>query len=398
MTPARALALALSAGLLAASSLASASTGSRSPGDASPATPAPDTFLPRAVITEGFETLTGTAPNQCVAGWTCLNQSTPVGTTGWFQGNSGVFPAQAGSPTSYIAANFNNTTGANTINNWLITPQVSFGTGATLQFWSRTVSSPAFPDRLEIRLSTAGASTNPADFTVVLGTINPNLVATAGPCVSTASGTGGYPNQWCQYTLSHAQGIPTSGSGRIAFRYFVTNGGPSGDNSDYIGIDSFSFDEGILAAPPVFGYTPPPGSTVTATGGSGIIGTTSNLSIAVAVQTPGTGTGAPATTTLTCTAPTAPFSGFGQTVTAVGSGAISGGPLAGTCTRGATAVTQTLTCTENQGGTAVTRTWTLNCPAGSPPPVAVNATSVWSLVALMLALVGFAAVAARRQG
>jgi hypothetical protein len=155
---------------------------------------------------------------------------------------------------------------------------------------------------------------------------------------------------------------------------------------------------GPPATPPVFGYTPPPGSTVTATGGSGIIGTTSNLSIAVAVQTPGTGTGAPATTTLTCTAPTAPFAGFGQTVTAVGSGAISGGPLAGTCTRGATAVTQTLTCTENQGGTAVTRTWTLNCPAGSPPPVAVNATSVWSLVGLMLALIGFAAVAARRQG
>jgi hypothetical protein len=149
--------------------------------------------------------------------------------------------------------------------------------------------------------------------------------------------------------------------------------------------------------PPVFGYTPPPGSTVTATGGSGIIGTTSNLSIAVAVATPGTGTGAPATTTLTCTAPTAPFAGFGQTVTAVGSGAISGGPLAGTCTRGATAVTQTLTCTENQGGENVTRTWTLNCPAGSPPPVAVNATSVWSLVLLMLGLLAVGTVAVRRQ-
>jgi subtilisin-like proprotein convertase family protein len=154
---------------------------------------------------------------------------------------------------------------------------------------------------------------------------------------------------------------------------------------------------GTTATPPVFGYTPPPGSTVTATGGSGIIGTTSNLSIAVAVATPGTGTGAPATTTLTCTAPTAPFAGFGQTVTAVGSGAISGGPLAGTCTRGATAVTQTLTCTENQGGTAVTRTWTLNCPAGSPPPVAVNATSVWSLVLLVLGLLAVGTVAVRRQ-
>jgi hypothetical protein len=152
--------------------------------------------------------------------------------------------------------------------------------------------------------------------------------------------------------------------------------------------------------PPQFGYTPAPSSTVTATGGTGIIGSTSNLSIAVSVATAGSGTGAPATTTLTCTAPTAPFAGFGQTVTATGSGAISGGPLSGTCTRGATAVTQTLTCSENQGGTPVARTWTLNCPAGTAPvaTVPVDATSVWSLIALMLALFGFAAVAARRQG
>ena len=41
-------------------------------------------------------------------------------------------------------------------------------------------------------------------------------------------------------------------------------------------------------------------------------------------------------------------------------------------------------------------------PGGGPPPVApsvpVNATSTWSLIALMLALFGFAAVAVRRQG
>ncbi len=399
MTSRRLLSLAISAGLLAVSPTTFASTGARTAGDPSAATPANQVFLPNAVITEGFDTFVGTAPNQCISGWTCLNQSTPLGTTNWFQGNATVFPAQAGASTSYIAANFNNTSGGTgTISNWLITPQVNFGNGATLSFWSRTTNTASYPDRLEIRLSTAGASTNPADFTVVLGTINPNLVAGPGPCVPTASGTGGYPNAWCQYTLSHAQGIPTSGTGRIAFRYFVTNAGPSGDNSDYIGIDTFSFDEGVVASPPVFSYTPPPGSTVTATGGTGIIGSTSNLSIAVSVATPGTGTGAPATTLLTCNAPTAPFSGFGQTITAVGAGAITGGPLSGTCTRGPTAVTQTLTCTERQGETSVTRTWTLNCPAGQIPSVPVDATSVWSLIALMLALFGVAAVTVRREG
>ena len=148
---------------------------------------------------------------------------------------------------------------------------------------------------------------------------------------------------------------------------------------------------------PIFGYTPATGQTVAATGGT-TIGSTGNLTITPSIATAGSGTGAAATTTLTCTPPTAPFAGFNQTVTAVGSGAISGGPLAGTCTLGAAVATATLTCSENQGGTAVTRTWTLNCPAGSIPSVPVNATSTWSLIALMLALFGFAAVAVRRQG
>lgn len=154
------------------------------------------------------------------------------------------------------------------------------------------------------------------------------------------------------------------------------------------------------ATPPTFTYTPPAGSTVTSTGGD-LVGSTSNFTITPAIGTAGVGTGAPATSTLTCTAPTAPFTGFGQTITATGPGAISGGPLTGTCTRGATAVTQTLTCALNRGGTTSAVSWTLNCPAGTIPPpvaVAVNATSIWSLIALMLALFGVAAVAVRRQG
>lgn len=238
------------AAALAIVPLADASTGARPGTPTSGGAPAPEVFLPNAVITEGFDTLTGTGSNQCASGWTCTNNSVPLGTTGWFQGNDTVFPAQAGAPTAYIGANFNNTTGATgTIDNWLISPQFNFGIGATLSFWSRAPAPPAFADRLEIRLSTAGASTSTASFTVVLGTINPTLSSAAGPCVTTASGTGGYPDAWCQYTLTAAQGIPSTGSGRIAFRYFVTNGGPDGANSNYIGIDTFSFDEGVVGTP-----------------------------------------------------------------------------------------------------------------------------------------------------
>jgi len=120
---------------------------------------------------------------------------------------------------------------------------------------------------------------------------------------------------------------------------------------------------------PVFAFTPATGTTVGFTGGAAV-GSMGAGSIAVALGAPaGSGSGAPSTTTLTCTAPTAPFAGFAQTITAVGAGAISGTSLSGTCTLGAAAVTQALTCNENRGGSANARTWTLSCPAGTAIPL-----------------------------
>ena len=40
-----------------------------------------------------------TTSRRCRAGWVQTNHSTTIGTTNWFQGNSTVFPAQAGAPT-----------------------------------------------------------------------------------------------------------------------------------------------------------------------------------------------------------------------------------------------------------------------------------------------------------
>ena len=118
-------------------------------------------------------------------------------------------------------------------------------------------------------------------------------------------------------------------------------------------------------AAPQFAYSPAAGSAVNFTGGT-LVGSTGSTSIAVTIGTPGLGTGAAATTTTTCTAPTAPFSGFGQSVTAEGAAAsTTGGPLSGTCVLGASQVVQTMTCTESQGGTPVTRTFDLTCPAGT---------------------------------
>jgi hypothetical protein len=169
-------------------------------------------------------------------GWVMQNNSVAGGSQPtWFQGNATVFNAEQGGPSAYIAANYNNTTGTNTISNWLLTPAVTLHNGDTLSFWTRTVSTPAYADRLEVRLSTTGSGSNvgtlpddAGDFTTVLQTVNPTLT------------TSGYPSAWTQYTvtLSGLTGTPT---GRFAFRYYVPLGGPSGSNSDYIGIDEVNY-------------------------------------------------------------------------------------------------------------------------------------------------------------
>ncbi|GMU42765.1 MAG: choice-of-anchor J domain-containing protein [Xanthomonadales bacterium] len=273
---------------------AGAQTGARVPAEAGPKGPVTplqiSPFAPNATLTESFDVLGGVSPNQCPTGWTCDNNSVAGGSSSWFQGNSGVFPAQAGPATGYIAANFNNTTGTNTISNWLISPQVNFTSTAGLRFWTRTASG-TFPDRLEVRISTNGASVNVGtlptdvgDFTTVVTTINPSLMAGAGACPPAA---GAYPTTYCEIVLTNANGIPTSGSGRIAFRYFVTNGGPGGSNSDYIGIDTFSYNDAVLPPPTsplqnFDGVTPPaqPGGWTA----------TSSTSANWATATPGTPT------------------------------------------------------------------------------------------------------------
>ena len=57
-----------------------------------------------ALLSEGFNNV-GTLAG---SGWVMTNLSTAGGTTGWYQGETSVFSAQAGPADSYIAANYNN--------------------------------------------------------------------------------------------------------------------------------------------------------------------------------------------------------------------------------------------------------------------------------------------------
>ncbi|MCB1633679.1 MAG: choice-of-anchor J domain-containing protein [Xanthomonadales bacterium] len=181
-------------------------------------------FNPRgpAILSEDFADITTLAG----AGWVQTNNSVPVGTTGWFQGNDAVFPSQAGASTAYIGANFNNTAGTGTIDNWLITPVLPLATVGEMSFWTRSPDGSTFPDRIQVWMNVTNTGSVTSDFTVMIADINPT--STAG---------------WAQTVINSFPGAPAQG--RLAFRYFVTNGGPNGANSDYIGIDSLEILGGM---------------------------------------------------------------------------------------------------------------------------------------------------------
>ncbi|MBL8751694.1 MAG: choice-of-anchor J domain-containing protein [Planctomycetes bacterium] len=176
-------------------------------------------------FSEGFEPGPATPGTAAIpANWTSVNASVggPGTNPNWQIRNDGlVFPASAG--VSYAFANFNSSTGANNISNYLISPLVTLNNGDTISFYTRTVTAPTFPDRLELVFNTTG-SVNPLDFTNVVLTINPTLT------------TAGYPTTWTQFTGT-ISGLSGPTGGRFAFHYNPTNGGPLGANSDYVGID-----------------------------------------------------------------------------------------------------------------------------------------------------------------
>lgn len=196
-----------------------------------------------ASFSEGFE---GLAP-----GWEIQNRSVPVGANaqGWgITTGATTFAPHAGA--QYAFANFQATAGVGTISAWLFSPVDTIQNGDTLKFWTRTTDG-TFPDRLQVRLSTNGNSTNVGttatsvgDFGTLLLDINPTL-----------SGSG-YPTGWTQFSIT-ISGLGGPVSGRFAFRYFVTNGGPSGANSDFIGLDDVEFTSipapGALALAGLFG-------------------------------------------------------------------------------------------------------------------------------------------------
>jgi hypothetical protein len=190
-------------------------------------------------LTENFDSVALLAGS----GWVATNNSSPAGSTGWFQGNTAAFPSQGGAANSYVAANLNGATFGGNISNWLITPTLTDLRNTTvLTFYTRTETSAPAPDRLEVRLSTNGSSTNVGatdasvgDFTTLLLSVNPALTP------------GGYPGTWTLFTVA-LSGLPAGpNTGRIAFRHFVPN---TGSSADVVGIDTLNVVTGVCPPPP----------------------------------------------------------------------------------------------------------------------------------------------------
>jgi hypothetical protein len=158
---------------------------------------------PPSSLTEGFDNI------ESLGGWVLGG-----GSTGWFQGNAGIFAAQSGAAGSYIAANFNVADTTNVIDSWLITPEFTV-TGATrLTFYTRDGAEEGFNDNLQVLFS-SGSGTAAAGFTT-------SLVSLSGVA---------YPDGWTQYSVD--LGAFGAATGRVGFHY-------TGDyaTANYIGIDS----------------------------------------------------------------------------------------------------------------------------------------------------------------
>lgn len=172
------------------------------------------------VLSESFDNVAALG----AAGWVQVNDSTaPLGNS-WFQGNGGIFAAASGAANAYIAANFlgtGSTTGA--VSNWLMTPELSLDGASELSFLVRTAGD-GFLDKIEVRLSTSGASSSVADFSTLLGSFQ------------ASSDTG-----WVGLSYS-LFGLDTPATGRLAFRYVVHNVATAGN---YLGIDDVAVTSAI---------------------------------------------------------------------------------------------------------------------------------------------------------
>jgi hypothetical protein len=201
-------------------------------------------------LSEGFENVSSLPGIGLSTDWSFQNLSNPAPlvttpTANWGQGVAdNPFNAQAGATNSYIYADNNSTSGNpdgfdGQLNNWLITPELDFSLGGTFSFYTRTFLGNDRPEYIEVRQSNAGSSTNVGTFAFSVGDFT-TLVGSVGSLNDPLAFPGAAldNNQWGFYAFNI---LPTSGSGRLAFRYFATDSGVNGTQGQYAAIDTVNF-------------------------------------------------------------------------------------------------------------------------------------------------------------
>lgn len=199
---------------------------------------------PEEVKSDDFKEEFDTVARLYTQGWIFNNRSNPQGAATWQQGVyvSGKFgpdgwPAYSytASADEYMFAGYQSGNGLSTLDSWMLTPELLMKNGDEFSFYTRTFTGSTYPDRLEVRLNATdesadiGSGHGVGKFTTLVASVNPNLAV------------GGYPETWTKYTYT-VTNLPGPMKKRVAFRYYVTGGGPSGANSNAIGIDLFEFD------------------------------------------------------------------------------------------------------------------------------------------------------------
>ncbi len=147
-------------------------------------------------------------------GWIVVNQDGGGTTDPWFTPSATPpFPAFEGPTHGYVASNYNGANGLY-IDHWLISPLVGVSAGDTLSFYHRAPDGNPYDDSIYVKVSPSGES-NISNFTIS----SPRLLVSE--------------NGWAQYNYI----FTVSGFVRFAIQYQIFDGGPLGNNSNYIGID-----------------------------------------------------------------------------------------------------------------------------------------------------------------
>lgn len=170
------------------------------------------THAATTLISEGFDNDTATLAGK---GWVITNQSTPGGSTTWFEpGEGAVIPAYSGS--SYMAANWLSAGDGGTVDNWLISPTFSTANAGYVTLYLTGANEAEFGFFDTVKFGFSGGSTTTSDFT--MGT---TVTAPAG---------------WTAYTFAYAAGGAGS-VGRFAIEAI-------GDSAvfEYVGVDALSIN------------------------------------------------------------------------------------------------------------------------------------------------------------